>query len=614
MQKQYDRNNGRQGMNGWLWLLGALFVVGLCGQTHAIEYDQGVLEFSALNQSMWNEGSGFSSDKYMFLGTEWTNATSSISASTGDVEWVPTSAYAFWLIQYGVYQAANPGPAPSQTLGRACLPWPLNNTCWDVPNPAYAIWWTAYQAYNALNPGPPPQPQYTMIDLTTGASVDITTSGKVGIEAGFTLNSGTINATADFAVTAELPDDLTVEAGTFFNLSPSSTFASGTIDTQSPWIEASINGVVELSGSVTAQACLVGVCTDETTLPIEINSHPEIASIDLDQFSLAGGLWETDLAAQNLGFDVALVPPWGVKVSTEDFTLYDSIVPGSPTTSLGDISFAFPNISTTGVRNGDKITSTGSVTVIDANLDIDGAVALASTMAGVPIPLSVDFSLIDTDSIKLEASIDIIDVDVGPTVDMFQNFELTPTLMVDLEFDKSVHLVGNNPVWEAWKTCKEIWEPLGGGCGSEPVKEFDDWVTSYTGAWDRLPFMALLETTTITPTFWLDATLTNMIGVDFGFMLDLAALSGNITAQLGGLTLLDEASFGPLWSDSFPLGERFGALDLYNNSFAFTGFNSIVGNAFTLYVSDSEPVPEPGTLVLMGIGLVVFGEIFRRRK
>lgn len=605
---------GRLGKGLGLWLLGVLLAAGLGGQANAYDYDPGALNFSASGQSMWGEGSGLSIDKYMFLGTEWTNATTSISASTGEPIWIPTAAYTFWLGRYAVYQAANPGPAPSATLGRACLPWPLNNTCWDVPNPAYALWWTAYQAYQALDPGPSPQPQYTMVDLTTGANIDLTTSGKVGIEAGFTLSSGTVNATADFAVTAELPDDLTVAANTLFNLSPSSTFASGTIDTQSPWIEAYLNGVVELSGSATAQACLIGACTSGTTVLPTIDSHPELASIDPNKFSLLGGLFETNLAAETLSIDAAFLPPQGVKVSTSGGTLYDSTLPGSATTSLGEISFAFPNISTSGVQVGNKITSTGSDTVIDANLDLDGALTLVSSMAGAPVPLSVDFSLIDTSNIKLEASIDLLDVDVGPTIDMFQNFELTPTLMVDLAFDRPVHIVGNNPAWEAWKSCKDNWEPLGGVCGPEPAEKIDDWMTSYTGAWDSLPFMALLETTTITPTFWLDATLTNSIGVDFGFMLDLAALSGNLTAKIGEFTLLDEASFGPLWSDSIPLGGRFGALNLYDNSFAFTGFNRIAGNAFTLFVADSGAVPEPGTLLLMGVGVAGLMYFLRRAK
>ena len=598
MRKQYDTNNSRQRMNGWLWLLGSLFIVGLCSQTYAVEYDTGTLEFSAKGQSMWGTGDALVSiDESYFLGTEWQDKTVGIDAY---VEKIENPLYTTWKLAYGAWRALEPvKPSPEQWCHNV---WLVGRVCVDTP--AYITWKGLHWTWqNVLNPGPAPTPQY--IDLATGASIDLTTSGKIGIQADFMVDSGSVAARADFTVTAELPD-APIKAGTFFSLSPSSTFASGTINTQSPGIEASINGVLELSGSVAAQACLLGNCIENETplqpisyspetnppeepYPLEIFSFDPNAGVSLFGESLIGGVESKPLVVSFNPFT------YQMKVAIGDTVLIGDTVP-PPTTEVADITFTLPDIATSGASvDGNPIKSSGSDTVINADVDLDGLFTMATW-----VPMSADITLLDKDiageHVEIAATIDLLDIDLGPTINLFQDFELTPTLMVDLAFDHQVQFQGGALV------------------------------NGYSGAWDSLPNIAIFQDTTVTPTFWLEATLTNNTGVNFAIDLDLEALSGSITAQLGDFDLGDllgekfveedgSLGFGPLW-DPAPilLGGEFGAFNLWSGSFAFTGFAPLLGSPFTLFVADSGSVPEPGTLLLMGIGLAMLCAMFRRRK
>lgn len=253
--------------------------------------------------------------------------------------------------------------------------------------------------------------------------------------------------------------------------------------------------------------------------------------------------------------------------------------------SLGDITYELPNVVTKPeevIFNGTSIAATASDTILDVNLDVDG---LATILSGGAIPpTGIKLNLLDTEFAKITGTFDLIDIDVGPSVNMFQNFELTPTLTVDLQFDKPVNIAGVE-------------------------------TTSYSGDWNNLPEMAFFETTTVTPTFWLDAYLKNTSGIDLGLDLSLDLLKMSFAVKMGGWA----PTIGPYQPDwghiSYPLGTRIPWNIFDDEPFAFTGFQSIDGTPFTVEVKNSsEPVPEPGTLLLMGVGLAVFGSSCRRRK
>jgi len=135
--------------------------------------------------------------------------------------------------------------------------------------------------------------------------------------------------------------------------------------------------------------------------------------------------------------------------------------------------------------------------------------------------------------------------------------------------------------------------------------------TSWTGKWADLPDFSLLETTTFTPTYWIDAMLTNNFGIDLGLVGTLDVLKLGATASVLGVDLLN---IGPLSLNGLlGLGNNLFETDkldipIFGKEFGFGGFNRIAGNAFTIGVR----VPEPGTIGMLLIGLVAMGFVRRR--
>jgi hypothetical protein len=132
-------------------------------------------------------------------------------------------------------------------------------------------------------------------------------------------------------------------------------------------------------------------------------------------------------------------------------------------------------------------------------------------------------------------------------------------------------------------------------------------------AWDLLPTMAFNGGTTIvTPTFYLGA----MIGGDF--TENAAELFNQLFLDIDGNIRIDllTATFGtPFGDQSIGLGnlinesfDLFTTPALFSSRFAMAGFDPILGAAFNV------TVPEPGTLLLFGGGLLLLRVAARKRR
>ena len=528
-------------------------------------YDGGALNFESSGQSMWDSGTAFRKSDSVFLGTQWTNKTANFGKILGSVVTRKNLLYDKQLKKW--------------------------NKCNDDP---------------ACDPGPLPSKTKT-VDRRTGAKLSVDSSGKVGLEFGYSIDSGSVDSTAQFSALADLPDTL-VEKNNVINLNARSTLDRGTLVTQSPKVEAYISAIMQLSASVTAQACapIIGCTSGGFAIP-KVNMDQRILSVDVNSLKVLDGVLpggepfaNVPIFNQSLALEGALSPepPFaGFKLTGPGgITLASSIPPGaSASFNLAKLKAQVPDIATSGSKSGtDTISSNGRDDFISVQLDLDGA----ATLFGHLPPLGVKVALIDTKAVKVEASLDLIDVNAGPVLGITQDFELKPTLMVNLAF--------NNPI------------QIAGMLGLQ---------TSWTGRWADLPDFSLSETTTFTPTYWIDAMLTNNFGIDLGLVGTLDVLKLGVIASV---LKVDVLNIGPISLNGLlGLGNQLFEtnkfdIPVFGKKFGFGGFNRITGNPFTIGVRvpgsgggtvpgpGGVTVPEPGTIGMLLIGLVAMG--FRQRR
>lgn len=507
----------------------AVFILSLfsAGSQATLLYDGGALDFESNGQSMWGSGAAFRKEESVFLGTQWNNKTASFGEIAGGVS--------------------------------------------TVTNPLYTI----------------------SVDTRNGATLSVNSSGKVGLEFGYSIDSGSVDSMVDFSALANLPDTV-VGQSDVINLNTRSLLDNGTLQTQSPKVEAYISAIMQLSGSVNATACanvplIIGGCTSGGFSLPTLNMDQRILSVDPNSIKVLDGvlpgdnpLAEIPLANQSLTLEggATFAPPAvGFKLTGPGGLTLASTLPPTPalTVDLAELSVQVPDIATSGGKSGaNTISSNGRDDFLSLQLDLDGA---ASLFGGLP-PLEVNATLIDAGEFKVEANLDLIDVDAGPVLGITQDFELVPTLMVDLAFSNPIQIAGMLGLQSNW-----------------------------TGAWADLPDFSLLETTTFSPTFWVDALFSNDFGLDLGLKGTLDVLKLGATASAARVNLLN---IGPISLNGLlGLGNTLFDTDkvgfsVFNNQFGFGGFNRIAGNSFTIRV------PEPGTVGMLLLGLLLLG-LARRR-
>jgi hypothetical protein len=531
------------------------------GAANAIPYDPGLLSFATTDpQSMWGPGDAPILEDSMFFGSEWTNKSATLGGIVGSVSTTTVNTNPLWWVWKGCKET-------------------VNVFCGSEPDPGDVR---------------------VVTDTRTGAKLDLTSSGKMGFELGYTVDSGSVLASLDYSASAVLPD--TLAPGDFFSLGAGSSLDDGEISSQSPTAKAYINAIAELSASVTATGCLIFAgCTsgtgtlidiDETLPLLEINPNalevlPRLLP-DLSGEPHQAPLASVDLFGQTLtlegALDATLTP--GFKLSSSQFTLVDTTPPTPDlTVELASLSVNVPEIQTLGGVDGDVLTSNGRDDLAKLKIDLDGVAA----MGGAIPPLGVGIDLIDIGSgatnFKVSTQLDLLDIDAGPDLGITQNFELTPTLMVRLDFDKAVTI-------EGMAAPQLFWE----------------------GEWSDLPRMALSQgTTTFTPTFWLDAILTNNIGLDLGLSGTIDLFKFSFGASLGGVNLLGTSpvSLNSLLGVGNTLFETPKAMfPIWDTSFHLGGFDRITAASFGI-----TTVPTPGVLWLMmaGFGALLLPRL-RRTK
>ena len=533
--------------------------------TGQIIYNTGDLDFQSTGQSIWASGTAFRKSESVFVGTQWSNKTATIGGIAGDANAV-------------VIPAVDP-LYTNIFVPRIFVPTPT----WSNPFKGYYTGCGCTKRVKIF-----PGTNAVTADTRTGAQLDVHTSGKVGLEFGYSIDSGSIDTDATFSAGASLPDF--VKTNEYIDLNTSTSFDNGSFSTQSPKIEAYISAILQLSGSVDATACglTFGCATGSFNLPT-VDTNQRIVSIDPNSLKILEGILpggnsfaEVPILNQSLTLEggATIAPPVvGFKLTGPLGITLATSLPPTPSLSvdLAEVTVQVPDIATNGTQSGDKLNSSGRDDLLSLQLDLDGA---ASLFGGLP-PVGINFDLIDTPIFKVGASLDLIDVDAGPVLGVTQDFELIPTLMATLAFSNPVEIMGIAGLQSTW-----------------------------TGLWDKLPEFAIFDDTTVTPTFWLDAMLRNTLGLDLGLVGTLDLLKLGATGSIGGLDIL---GFGPislnnlLGIDNTLFETPKVGFDVANFNFGLGGFNPVAGNSFTLLAI--QAIPSPGTLLL-----VLFGGFFIRRS
>ena len=507
----------------------------------AATYDSGVLEFETqTRQSMWGEGNAtrFTDTEKLTVSVA---GSGGIDAMAGEVK-TETKLTAGW-VAWNICKTT------------------VNILCGDEP--------TKYKTVTT--------------DTRFGAEVSAKSAGEIGAEVGYLIDGGSVGAKLKFEAEAEVPD--LVKVGEAFNLNGDSTWLEGQLDSQTPTAEAWANTYVDVDLTVSAQACAnvlgIGGCTSKATGKILDTGvdRQSLVKIDPNQIEYLDGLvpgleLTTPLLNQSASMVVNLLPAPSAQVNFQekDANGNNSGPPKKVGQTFGigvevaSADIQVPIAADTGTLKNGKVEINSEADFINLRADLDALVPLLP-VGGLKAALG-DFASL---------SIDAYDVDMGPSLSMFQDLTMDADLWVDFNFDKQVEIAGNL-------------------------------VSSWSGFWDQLPSFKIFETTMFSPIYSVVASLKNETGMRLGF--DLTAELFKISASVGwkGFDLLS-GTLGPLLSKTIPLTPDFKVASLFDETFALKGFNNIVGKSFTV----ATPVPVPARLPLLLAGLGVLGYARRRQ-
>ena len=550
-------------------LLALPFVV----QATPVTYD---LSFETTGQSIWDTGTSTTLNKTTFLGAAWQDKTIALDAMIGDED---TNLINPLRVTYDLAFGACTGLGFSSSAcingqsARAYVPAlgsrPSVRSCgtyavgckiartadlarraaYDAAFATCRLGFSSSVCRNgqsarlpviALGTAPP---QYLEVDTRTGAALNGSIDGRVGLEMGIQIDSGSVDATVSYQASLDIPDTTGLVLGSTINFNPSSQLAgTNNLNTSFANLELSVDAVMELSGNVTAEACLVpsGCVTGST--PFDIAERAPILSFNADGEG---------------GIEILGVAPSALNIPIPDGFPVELDVAG-----LADVTLHLPQPNASGGL--DPTTGTlkarGQDDLLDMILDVDNIVA---TAAGVPGLFGGDLPSLEIGALEVGTfGFDIINLGMGPTIDLVQDFELDPTLWVNLAFDTDVEIGG-------------------------------ELVTEFTSMWDLLPEITFLSSqTTVTPTFFLDVDLLSrtLLDFDLDFIIDLLQITYDfpLLEPVIGDASNGTLGIGNVLSQGIDLFE---SPDLYSLLFDLQGFDLQIGDSFVIALGGESTLP-----------------------
>lgn len=322
-----------------------------------------------------------------------------------------------------------------------------------------------------------------------GAEIYGHTEGKVGVDVGATVNSGSVDISQQSTVQLVAPD--VINSTQQLIVSSSALFGTGSISTQSPTVSAYVDLVLELEADIRGEVCVAGCISASSTL-VDESWHPELLALNRDN----------DGQARLLGTDLGVLPV---------------------TASAGPVELTLtpPVISTSGEAPPQPLSSSGTSDFIDLSVDI---ASLASTSLGFPLSGSVGIG-------SAGIGYSLLSAGFGLDLGFYQNFAFasaTPQITLDVVetgLSYSFYAGQDSPVID----------PMGFDLlNITSTLDFSGVLTSATGL-------------NLTPYGFLEMFSANAFGLGFGPLVDWTAEFGTLPISLfGGETSIDFDEFdGP---------------------------------------------------------------------
>lgn len=407
-----------------------------------------------------------------------------------------------------------------------------------------------------------------------GVRVDGTSSGKIGLETGWSIDSGTVNTQLPFSFELDIPDrrDLIDGSSFSFGVTNATLDTRAFLETISPSVQLYADLIVNANASLDVKGCydafFASDCGSASVNLLDFNTTRELISVNtgpdrstaekdgqvrvLDGFKelFAAGATAKDLIETEKDEDgktkkvsIKLEPTVNIGGSplievdvripdiTEKSTLSDSVAVGSD--GIDDI-----------------LATSGSDEFLNLDVDID---QLGTNLRILP-PLggnaSVDFGVG-----SISSEFDLLDLSFAPSLQLDQDFSISIDSL-DVSYDvRRFDLAGN------------LLE----------TRSFEDFnITDQISLiWNDK------QTINITPTYEISASLQNKTGISVNFDFNVDILKGSISAEVFGIDL-GSASFGPLAQlSNFDLPSA-DLLTLFNNSFGLEGFSALTGETIGL--------------------------------
>ena len=407
-----------------------------------------------------------------------------------------------------------------------------------------------------------------------GVKVEGQTSGKIGLETGWSIDSGTVNTQLPFSFEIDIPDrrNLT-NNGTFaFGVTSATLDSQAFLETVSPSLQLYADLIVKAQASLDVQGCYDAFFTsdcgsasvelldfDTTRELLSVNTGPDRDNAEKDgQIRVLDGFKELFAAGATAKDLIETEKDENGKTKKVSIKLEPVVsVGGSP---IIEVDVRIPDITEKSTLsnsvnlggNGQNniLGTSGTDEFLNLNVDID---QLGTNLRILP-PLGGNAS---------------VDFGVGSISTEFDLLDLSfiPSLSLDQDFSLSIDKIGVSYEIQRFDNLGNIF--------STQLLVANNLTDEFNLIWNDN------QSINITPIYQISASLHNQTGVSVNFDFNVDILKGSISAEIFGIDIGND-SFGPLAQlGNFDLPSA-DLLTLFSNSFDLGGFSKIAGETIGL--------------------------------